>query len=451
MEYIAFALKYRPQDFDEVVGQAHVVTSLKKAIIEKRVHHAYLFSGPRGVGKTSLARILAKSLNCASGPTAKACGTCPSCLSVVKGNSLDIIEMDGASNRGSDEIRTLRENVKLSTAGSRYKIYIIDEGHMLTQEAFNALLKTLEEPPAHVEFIFAPTHPHKVPPTILSRCQKFQFNLFTLDEIVSKLKAIVKAEKLKIQENLLYTVARTAEGSIRDAESLLDQLVPVLLETGSLDEVLSFLGVVGEDSLNTLLKNLVGNDLPACLNFVNDLAESGKDLGVFANAFIGHLRNLLLAKVSDKLFTHLSEVAPATKDEILKLSAAISTTRVLEIIDLLLEVKDISNRLNSVRVPLELALVKFLYRQEEETEAPLVNNKKPEVTAKPLKEKKTEPPAPNNPHLEIDDDDFDFICEQPAPAVQAQTQAPNPDIADNTLDDEPGLNDDLLLGPIKAK
>ncbi len=322
---------------------------------------------------------------------------------------------------------------------------------MLTQEAFNALLKTLEEPPAHVKFIFATTHPHKVPPTILSRCQKFQFNLFTLDEIVSKLKAIVKAEKLKIQENLLYTVARTAEGSIRDAESLLDQLVPVLLEKGSLDEVLSFLGVVGEDSLNTLLKNLVGNDLPACLNFVNDLAESGKDLGVFANAFIGHLRNLLLAKVSDKLFTHLSEVAPATKDEILKLSAAISTTRVLEIIDLLLEVKDISNRLNSVRVPLELALVKFLYRQEEETEAPLVNNKKPEVTAKPLKEKKTEPPAPKNPHLEIDDDDFDFICEQPAPAVQAQTQAPNPDIADNTLDDEPGLNDDLLLGPIKTK
>ena len=194
MSYLAFALKYRPQSFDEVVGQEHVVISLKNAILKSRVHHAYLFSGPRGIGKTSMARILAKSLNCHQGPTITPCGKCASCDEISRGTSLDIIEIDGASNRGIDEIRTLREGVKLSPAHSRFKVYIIDEVHMLTQEAFNALLKTLEEPPSHVKFIFATTHPQKVLPTILSRCQKFQFSLISVEKIVVKLQSIVKIE-----------------------------------------------------------------------------------------------------------------------------------------------------------------------------------------------------------------------------------------------------------------
>jgi DNA polymerase-3 subunit gamma/tau len=187
MAYKAFALQYRPKNFDEVIGQEHIVTALKNAITAKRIHHAYIFSGPRGVGKTSLARIFAKAINCEAGPTVTPCGKCTSCTEIARGASLDVIEVDGASNRGIDEIRELRESAKLSPAYSRFKIYIIDEVHMLTTEAFNALLKTLEEPPEHVKFLFATTHPQKVIPTILSRCQKFQFSLLPIEKIVKKL------------------------------------------------------------------------------------------------------------------------------------------------------------------------------------------------------------------------------------------------------------------------
>lgn len=371
MSYLAFALKYRPQNFDEVIGQDHVVISLKNAILKNRVHHAYLFSGPRGVGKTSLARILAKSLNCLKGPTVNPCGKCPSCVEITKGKSLDIIEIDGASNRGIDEIRTLRENVKLSTVASAYKIYIVDEVHMLTQEAFNALLKTLEEPPTHVKFIFATTHPHKVLPTILSRCQKFQFNLIPLESIVAKLKKIVEAEKIEIEENLLYTIGRVAGGSIRDAESLLDQLVPVILEKGSLKDIFSFLGIVDEESLNKVLESVVEKDLSSCLDFVEKTVKDGKDLGIFLNALIEHLRNLLLAKVSLKNFGELSDISPQSKDFIRTLSKKVSVSDILKIIDLFLEAKDLSHRLNSVRVPFELALIRYTYNPEPISSPPL--------------------------------------------------------------------------------
>jgi DNA polymerase-3 subunit gamma/tau len=364
MEYVVFALKYRPAAFDGVVGQEDVVMSLKNAIISKRVHHAYLFSGPRGVGKTSLARIFAKSLNCFEGPTSKPCGKCLSCVEIAKNQSLDVIEIDGASNRGIDEIRTLRENVKLSAAHSRYKIYIIDEVHMLTQEAFNALLKTLEEPPAHVKFIFATTHPHKVPPTILSRCQKFQFNLLPVEKVVFKLKKIVEAEKLDIKDSLLHTIAQAGGGSIRDAESLLDQVVPVILEKGSLEDVFSFLGIIDEESLNRVLDKAIKKDLPSCLEFIEKLSADGKDLGIFLNGLIEHVRNLLLAKISPKSFKELSELSPQGKDVIVDLAKIISTAEVLKFIDLLIEAKDLSRTLNTVRIPFELALVKYCYKPE---------------------------------------------------------------------------------------
>jgi len=432
MSYLAFALKYRPQNFSEVVGQEHVVVSLENAIASGRVHHAYLFSGPRGVGKTSLARILAKSLNCFQGPTSTPCGKCPSCIEITKGQSLDIIEIDGASNRGIDDIRTLRENVKLSAANSRYKIYIVDEVHMLTQEAFNALLKTLEEPPAHVKFIFATTHPHKVLPTILSRCQKFQFNLISLEKIVSKLQRIATAEKVKIKENLLYTIGRAAGGSIRDAESLLDQLTPIILEKGSLEDIFSFLGIIDEESLNQALKALVKKDLEACLSFVGKTVKDGKDLGIFLNAFIEHLRNLLLAKISLKNFKELSDVSPQSKEFISGLCGEVSTSDVLKAIDLLIEAKELSQRLNTVRIPLELALIKYV--QPISVDNPKKN--KPTSKSKPV-ERKTE--------VNIDVDDFDLEIEDITPREEDKGKL------SEDIEEDGAPCDNAILGQLKNR
>ncbi len=459
MEYIAFALKYRPRNLDEVVGQAHVVVSLRTAIALKRVHHAYLFSGPRGVGKTSLARILAKSLNCEKGLTVTPCDKCNSCISIAKGNSLDVLEIDGASNRGIDDIRTLRENVKLSSAGSRFKIYIIDEVHMLTQEAFNALLKTLEEPPPHVKFIFATTHPHKVLPTILSRCQKFQFNLLSLEDVVAKLRKIVKAEKLKIQESLLYTIGRASGGSIRDAESLIDQLVPILLEKGSLGDMFSFLGIIDEDSLNILLTNLINKDLTSILSFVDSHASEGKDLGLLLSALIEHLRNLLLAKVSPKTFADLSEISPDSKKCIAELSKRITSSDILKLIDLLLDAKTISGRLNTVRVPFELALIKFAYIDSKEpavVESPQKILQKPTQNIKKDITKAEVPVADVEPigdfDLEIDDFDTSEQLSKPHLEKEEPKKQESETVNDNQQEQDTFTkSDDILFMPVKAK
>ena len=435
MSYLAFALKYRPKNFSEVVGQEHVVLSLENAIRSQRVHHAYLFSGPRGVGKTSLARILAKSLNCFEGPTLTPCEECLSCTEIAKGQSLDIIEIDGASNRGIEDIRVLRENVKLSAANSRYKIYIIDEVHMLTQEAFNALLKTLEEPPAHVKFIFATTHPHKIIPTILSRCQKFQFNLISLEKIVGKLKRIITEEKIKVKDNLLYTIGRAAGGSMRDAESLLDQLTPIILDKGSLEDIFSFLGIIDEESLNQVLKSLIEKDLAACLSFVDKTIKDGKDLGIFLNAFIEHIRNLLLAKISLKNFEELSDVSPQSKEFIAKLSEKVSASDVLKIIDLLIEAKDLSQRLNTVRIPLELALIK--YAQPISVD----NSSKSDPIAKPK--------TIDNEKLKVNIDMSDFDIEEDDVDQQESKQDVKNEFSGDTEDDSP--SDDTVLGQLKNR
>jgi DNA polymerase-3 subunit gamma/tau len=385
MSYLAFALKYRPQNFDQVVGQEHVVSSLKEAIAKKRVHHAYLFSGPRGVGKTSLARILAKSLNCGTGPTVKPCLKCPSCIDIAAGKSLDIIEIDGASNRGIDEIRTLRENVKLSPAAGKFKIYIIDEVHMLTKEAFNALLKTLEEPPKHVKFIFATTDPHKVLPTILSRCQKFQFNLLSLVQIVGKLSEIAKNEKIKIKEGLLYTIAQAADGSIRDAESLFDQIFPVISSGKDIKDIFSFLGIIDENIMGKMVGFLSQGDLISLLAFVDKINKEGKDLGVFQDYFLKYLRNFLLVKIDPNRFKEAAEVSPESRDLIIKLSTKFSLARLLELVDLLIQAKEISKQINSARIPLELALIKFLHK-EADSNNPIQLKKK---QASPKETKKT--------------------------------------------------------------
>ena len=453
MSYLAFALKYRPQNFDEVVGQEQVVVSLKNAIEKERVHHAYLFSGPRGVGKTSLARIFAKSLNCQKGPTINPCGKCPSCLEINRGTSLDIIEIDGASNRGIDDIRTLRENVKLSPAHSRYKIYIIDEVHQITTDGFNALLKTLEEPPAHVKFIFATTHPQKVIPTILSRCQKFSFHLISVDEIVAKLKKIAKSEKLKIEDSLFYAVSRAAGGSIRDAESLLDQLAPVILEKGAVKDVFSFLGIIDEETLNSFLKSVINKNLSQCIDFIDKTVKEGKDLGVFISSLLEHLRHLLLAKVSMKAFKELSDISPASKQFILDLSKSISASQVLKIIDLLIEAKDLSRKLNTMRIPLELAIVKSCYQEKENM--PKAQVALPEVKTKP---QPVQPPKPKNPpaasnlkdDLDLEDEDFD-LDDTLIPVPEKKPVSQEIESEDIIDEDDVAEGDDYLLTELKTR
>lgn len=462
MSYLAFALKYRPANFDEVVGQDQIVISLKNAITQNRIHHAYLFSGPRGVGKTSMARILAKSLNCENGPAVKPCEKCPSCKEISRGTSLDIIEIDGASNRGIDDIRTLRENVRLSPAHSRYKIYIIDEVHQITSDGFNALLKTLEEPPAHVKFIFATTHPQKVLPTILSRCQKFSFHLVSVEEIVGKLTKIAEAEGLRIEKPLFYAIARSGGGSIRDCESLLDQLAPVVLEKGVVRDVFSFLGIIDEETLNTFLTALIERNLTVALDFVNKTVQEGKDLGVFINSLLEHLRHLLLVKVSPRAFDSLSEISPQSKQIISGLSKSITVSRILKIMDLLIEAKDLSRRLNTIRIPLELAIVKGCYKETEEESAPpaIAGKQTVEVENKSLPVVSGETPAVSQNNT-IEAKDFDFYDDVQTDISAASSgviktkgmdkQQPVIDNEDNNEEEDISGTNDLLLNELRTQ
>ncbi|NVM23499.1 MAG: DNA polymerase III subunit gamma/tau [Desulfobacterales bacterium] len=298
MSYLVLARKYRPQTFEDVVGQAHITQTLKNAIRADRVAHALLFAGPRGVGKTSVARILAKAMNCRKGPTPTPCNACKSCEEITQGIAVDVFEIDGASNRGIDEIRELRENIKYMSR-SRFKIYIIDEVHMLTAPAFNALLKTLEEPPAHVLFIFATTEPNKIPITILSRCQRHEFRRIRLEDIVEHLKYVCNEARFEISEEGLRVLAGEAGGSMRDALSLLDQLM-VYSEGGVTDEqILDSLGAVDRKVLFDLSTALLGRDLVKALDLLEGLYNYGHDLKRLYGQILEHFRHLLVVKMAD--------------------------------------------------------------------------------------------------------------------------------------------------------
>ena len=298
MSYLVLARKWRPQRFEEVVGQQHITKTLQNAISQKRVAHAFLFTGARGVGKTSTARILAKALNCEKGPQISPCNQCANCQEITHGTSMDVIEIDGASNRGIDEIRELRENVRYTPAKSRYKIYIIDEVHMLTKEAFNALLKTLEEPPPHIIFIFATTEPHKVPATILSRCQRYDFKRIPFKEVTGSLKRIVEEEKIQISQRGLLSIARESEGSLRDAQSLLDQVIAYAGETIRDEDIAEVLGLIDRKILSDTIEALAGRDVERCLEVVEHVYHFGYDLQQFCREVLRYLRNLILIKVS---------------------------------------------------------------------------------------------------------------------------------------------------------
>lgn len=364
MSYTVFALKWRPQDFDQIIGQPSVVATLKNQLKTSRLGHAFLFAGPRGVGKTSTARILAKALNCKNGPTVTPCQKCPSCLEIASGRSLDVIEIDGASNRGIDEIRTLREGVKFAPTQGRFKVYIIDEVHQITPDGFNALLKTLEEPPPYVKFIFATTHPHKVIPTVLSRCQRFDFRRIGIMEIVSQLEKISAAEKIDIDKDVLLAIARASDGALRDAESILDQLVSFSQGKVAFGDVVAVLGVVQQEALFSLADKIIHKDAPGALALLNRLIEEGKDTSVFLASLIEHFRNLMVAKIA-RADAGLIDLPQDICAKLLEQSHAFSLEEIFSAFSLLANTQEMTKRLESTRIPLEIALVKLCHDKKE--------------------------------------------------------------------------------------
>lgn len=358
MTYTVFARKYRPQTFEEVVGQEATVTTLRNAIAQGRVAHAYLFAGPRGVGKTSMARILAKCLNCQQGTTDSPCDKCDSCRCISEGRDLDVIEIDGASNRSIDDVRTLRENVKYLPSRSRHKVYIIDEAHMLTKEAFNALLKTLEEPPPHVKFFFATTAPNKLPETILSRCQRFDFKNISLEDIVNRLQQITKKEGIKADEEALRAIARYARGGLRDSQSLLDQLWAFSGDTVTVADVQGLLGAVPEEGVSALVERFVQKDAPGALKIVNETLKEGKDWATFIDQTLWYLRDLLV--VSTCGYDQGLLENPWREAQLLKTqSQALSQETLMAMIQTLTEVKRKARDDFQQRVFLEMAVVKL--------------------------------------------------------------------------------------------
>jgi DNA polymerase-3 subunit gamma/tau len=296
MQYQVLARKWRPQNFDEVVGQEHITRTLLNALHSGRIAHAFLFSGPRGSGKTTMARILAKALNCHAGKPGEPCGSCVACIEIAAGNCMDVLEIDAASNRGIDEIRELREKARYNPARDRNKIFIIDEVHMLTQEAFNALLKTLEEPPPHVIFILATTEYHKIPATILSRCQQYTFKLIPYPLILERLRQIAKSEGIQISNGALDQVVFSGGGSMRDAMSALDQVIAFSGNVVRDEDVSALLGLVEPKILGNAVRAIARNDLPALLAIVGDLVEAGQDLHNFCRRLSGQMRNLMVLK-----------------------------------------------------------------------------------------------------------------------------------------------------------
>lgn len=357
MIHRVISLKYRPQNFDELTGQNHIVLSLKGAIKSGRVGHAFLFAGPRGVGKTTTARIFAKSLNCQEGPTIHPCQECSMCREITLSRSLDVVEIDGASNRGIEEIRNLREGVKYSPLHGRYKIYIIDEVHMLTQEAFNALLKTLEEPPPKVIFIFATTNSTKVPATILSRCQRFVFKRLSVQEITVRLRGIAKKEKIKITDGALHYLAIRADGSIRDGESILEQLVSFVDKEITEEDVFKLIGFLGHRFYYELLDKALTGDLKQVILLLNKGIEDGADPLEIYRGFTSYLRAAFLIKADVA-----EEYLELNKEEIEELQKIqINRDMIVNLIEICLGFEDTIKRSVNIRIAMELLFSQLVF------------------------------------------------------------------------------------------
>ncbi|MDD5397194.1 MAG: DNA polymerase III subunit gamma/tau [Candidatus Moranbacteria bacterium] len=351
--------KYRPLTFSDVIGQGHIVQTLSNAILHGRIGHAYLFTGPRGTGKTTMARIFARAVNCSNPKWANPCLECQSCKNITEGRSLDIFEIDAASNTGVDNIRELRENVKFPPSLSKFKVYIIDEVHMLSTGAFNALLKTLEEPPAHVIFILATTEIHKVPETIISRCQRYDFTRLSLEHIIEKLSTIAKNENVSIEKNALEMIAIAAEGGMRDAESLLSQVMSLEDKKITAKEVEEILGTTQRQSLEAMVAYLLNDDSASAITLVNELSRDGYDLDVFNKSFLNYMRQVMLVCVDPKLAKIFSY--ELTKDQAAALVEQAKSHQAGELLSIIQNFSEIQGKIKSSfipQLPLEMAIIK---------------------------------------------------------------------------------------------
>lgn len=358
MSYLVLARKWRPQTFDDVVGQEHVTRTLQNAIKSGRVAHGFLLCGTRGVGKTTTARLLAKALNCEKGPAPNPCNQCSNCLEITAGNAVDVLEIDGASNRGINEIRQIIENARYRPAKSRFKIYIIDEVHQVTNDAFNALLKTLEEPPDHVKFIFATTEANKVPQTILSRCQRYDFKRVALRQIAASLEAICKAEGIEITEGGLLAVAREAEGSMRDSQSLLDQVIAFSGKKIRDEDVVAALGVADRKVLYAVGRAVAERNPAQALEHLGQLHLFGYDLRRFARELLEHFRNLAIARIEGGEAL-LSDLADEERAEVRKQAELVSSADLDRIFRLLLAAEDEIGRSAYPKLILEMTVIRI--------------------------------------------------------------------------------------------
>lgn len=358
MGYTVLPRKWRPQSFSEVVGQEHVVRALQNALAKKRIGHAYLFAGPRGVGKTTVARILAKALNCEKGPTPDPCNRCTSCMDITKGTSIDVIEIDGASNTSVDDVREIKESVRYLPSGGRYKVYIVDEVHMLSASAFNALLKTLEEPPPHIVFVFATTEPHKIPATILSRCQRFDFKRLTLRKIRETLKGIAEAEGIEMDDKALLLIAREADGSMRDAQVMLDQIMAFKGERVDDKDVVDLFGLLDRDLLFSMAEAILAKDQERCVKMVEKIHDFGYDEKRFWQELIGLFRDLLIIKTIDRV----DGVVELSEEEVERWKGRIENTPTEELqwaLHTIIKGYEEFSRSFSPRLALEVTLLKI--------------------------------------------------------------------------------------------
>ncbi len=398
MEYQVSARKFRPGTFESLIGQPHVVQTLSNAITRKQVAHAYVFSGMRGVGKTTVARILAKALNCDTGPTTDPCETCESCVEITRGNSVDVIEIDGASNTGVDDVRELRENVKFAPFRGSYRIYIIDEVHMLSNSAFNALLKTLEEPPPHAVFIFATTEVHKIPATILSRCQHFTFRRIPRREIIARLQHVAGQNQVAIEERSLGAIARASDGSMRDALSLFDQAVAFGGTTITDQDIDSMLGVVPDELVRRLVQTVMQQNAAAAVSLVGEVLDSGYDLRAYCGEIVERMRNMLIAAIvpSRDRVESLIDLPSEEVEHIISNAQAFSVEQLQELLAIFSQVEDRLRSTAHPRFAFEVATIRAARLLNQTTAAPMEPTR-PVPAAKPAgspTQGKSPPPAP---------------------------------------------------------